>query len=41
MCGEWAHRGEKKGMPFQISTSPSPEPIRPKAPESAVRGNTM
>ena len=33
-------RGEKNGMPFQISTTPSPVPIRPSAPEMIERGNT-
>ena len=40
MCGQWAHNGEKNGIPFQISTRPSPEPMRPNAPESIVRGKT-
>ena len=40
MWGQWAHSGEKNGMPFQISTRPSPLPILPRAPESMVRGKT-
>ncbi len=38
--GQCAQSGEKNGMPFQISTSPSPAPIRPSAPDSMVRGKT-
>jgi hypothetical protein len=40
MWGQWAHRGEKKGIPFQISTRPSPEPTRPRAPDAMTRGKT-
>ena len=40
MRGTRLHTGEKKGMPFQISTSPSPVPIFPRNPATAVRGNT-
>ncbi len=38
--GPWAHTGEKNGMPFQISTSPSRRPWRPSASDRAARGNT-
>ena len=39
--GPRAQTGEKNGIPFQISTSPSRGPVRPIAPESAVRGKTV
>ena len=32
------HSGEKNGMPFQISTTPSPVPIRPTAPARRCGG---
>ncbi len=38
--GRRAHSGEKKGIPFQISTTPSPEPIVRENPRATVRGNT-
>ena len=41
MRGHRAHNGEKNGMPFQISTSPSGLPRRPTSPLSALRGKTV
>ena len=38
--GQRLHSGEKNGIPFQISTSPSPVPILWRYPATAVRGNT-
>ena len=41
MRGSGAHTGEKNGMPFQISTSPSRAPCQPIISLNAARGNTM
>ena len=41
MCGVRAQSGEKNGMPFQISTSPSRPPCQPIISLNAARGNTM
>jgi len=40
ICGLRDHTGLKNGMPFQISTTPSPVPMRPTAPDRMERGNT-
>jgi hypothetical protein len=39
--GRRAHTGEKNGMPFQISISPSLAPCQPIISLNAARGNTM
>ena len=41
MCGVRAQSGEKNGIPFQISTSPSLPPCQPIISLNAARGNTM
>jgi len=41
MRGPFPHTGEKNGMPFQISTSPSRDPCQPISSLNAARGKTM
>ena len=38
--GPVAHSGEKNGMPFQISTSPSRGPFALRISDRALRGKT-
>ena len=40
ILGHRLHNGEKNGIPFQISTRPSPLPILRRSPATAVRGKT-